>query len=212
MHNTPAAVSPKPFDFTLNGIFDCCLPDRHRRCAADPYAEPVPDNEVHARSGDGGFFLTGSAIIASWVSQFLAGRVRIKGDRKSLIVFAVCWGCSPVLFASNRNYFVLLFIGVFLSSFGSTANPADVRPCLVRAPDHTGREAVMFSSILRAQVSLAWVIGPLPAYALAMGFGFTVMYLSAAVAFVVCGTMVWFFCRRCVKSQKWRRGAGGTAA
>ena len=31
------------------------------------------------------------------------------------------------------------------------------------------------------------------AYALAMGFGFTVMYLSAAVAFVVCGAMVWFF-------------------
>ena len=59
--------------------------------------------------------------------------------------------------------------------------------------DHTGREAVMFSSILRAQVSLAWVIGPPLAYALAMGFGFTVMYLCAAVAFVVCGAMVWFF-------------------
>jgi SET family sugar efflux transporter-like MFS transporter len=51
----------------------------------------------------------------------------------------------------------------------------------------------MFSSILRAQVSLAWVIGPPLAYALAMGFGFTVMYLSAAVAFVFCGAIVWFF-------------------
>jgi SET family sugar efflux transporter-like MFS transporter len=51
----------------------------------------------------------------------------------------------------------------------------------------------MFSSILRAQVSLAWVIGPPLAYALAMGFGFTVMYLCAAVAFVVCGAMVWLF-------------------
>lgn len=59
--------------------------------------------------------------------------------------------------------------------------------------DKTGREAVMFSSILRAQVSLAWVIGPPLAYALAMGFGFTVMYLSAAVAFVFCGAIVWFF-------------------
>ena len=46
--------------------------------------------------------------------------------------------------------------------------------------DHTGREAVMFSSILRAQVSLAWVIGPPLAYALAMGFGFTVMYLCGS--------------------------------
>ncbi|WP_250222949.1 MFS transporter, partial [Escherichia coli] len=44
-----------------------------------------------------------------------------------------------------------------------------------------------------AQVSLAWVIGPPLAYALAMGFSFTVMYLSAAVAFIVCGVMVWLF-------------------
>ena len=28
-----------------------------------------------------------------------------------------------LLFAWNRNYFILLFVGVFLSSFGSTANP-----------------------------------------------------------------------------------------
>ena len=26
-----------------------------------------------------------------------------------------------------------------------------------------------------------------------MGFSFTVMYLSAAVAFIVCGVMVWLF-------------------
>ena len=83
-------------------------------------------------------------------------------------------------------------MGVFLSSFGSTANPQMFALAREHA-DHTGREAVMFSSILRAQVSLAWVIGPPLAYALAMGFGFTVMYLSAAVAFVVCGAMVWFF-------------------
>ena len=57
--------------------------------------------------------------------------------------------------------------------------------------DRTGREAVMFSSILRAQVSLAWVIGP-ARLRTGNGFGFTVMYLSA-VAFVVCGAMVWFF-------------------
>ncbi|MQJ40687.1 MFS transporter, partial [Escherichia coli] len=83
-------------------------------------------------------------------------------------------------------------IGVFLSSFGSTANPQMFALAREHA-DRTGREAVMFSSILRAQVSLAWVIGPPLAYALAMGFSFTVMYLSAAVAFIVCGVMVWFF-------------------
>jgi len=107
------------------------------------------------------------------------------------------------LFAWNRNYFVLLFVGVFLSSFGSTANPQMFALAREHA-DKTGREAVMFSSFLRAQVSLAWVIGPPLAYALAMGFSFTVMYLSAAVAFIVCGVMVWLFLPSMQKSFRWR--------
>ncbi len=140
-----------------------------------------------------GFFFTGSAVIGILVSQFLAGRSDKRGDRKSLIVFCYLLGVlACTLFAWNRNYFVLLFVGVFLSSFGSTANPQMFALAREHA-DKTGREAVMFSSFLRAQVSLAWVIGPPLAYALAMGFSFTVMYLSAAVAFIVCGVMVWLF-------------------
>ncbi|SUH36311.1 sugar efflux transporter [Salmonella enterica subsp. enterica] len=116
-------------------------------------------DEVHARPGMVGFFFTGSAVIGIIVSQFLAGRSDKKGDRKKLDRFLLRAGMlACVLFAWNRNYFILLFIGVFLSSFGSTAN----RRCL-RWPENMPIvqvvEAVMFSSILRAQVSLAWVIG-----------------------------------------------------
>ncbi len=140
-----------------------------------------------------GFFFTGSAVIGILVSQFLAGRSDRQGDRKSLIFVCCLLGAlACVLFAWNRSYFVLLFVGVFLSSFGSTANPQMFALAREHA-DRTGREAVMFSSILRAQVSLAWVIGPPIAYALALGFGFTTMYLSAAFAFVVCSLMVWLF-------------------
>ncbi|EMU7486892.1 sugar efflux transporter SetB [Escherichia coli] len=150
-------------------------------------------DEVHARPAMVGFFFSGSAVIGILVSQFLAGRSDKRGDRKSLIVFCCLLGVlACTLFAWNRNYFVLLFVGVFLSSFGSTANPQMFALAREHA-DKTGREAVMFSSFLRAQVSLAWVIGPPLAYALAMGFSFTVMYLSAAVAFIVCGVMVWLF-------------------
>ena len=71
-----------------------------------------------------GFFFTGSAIIGILVSQFLAGR----SDRKRRSQKPDCFCCllgvfACVLFAWNRNYFILLFVGVFLSSFGSTANP-----------------------------------------------------------------------------------------
>ncbi|WP_058911844.1 sugar efflux transporter SetB [Entomohabitans teleogrylli] len=150
-------------------------------------------DEVHARPAMVGFFFTGSAVIGILVSQFLARYSDRRGDRKTLILACCLLGAlGCVLFAWNRNYFILLLIGVLLSSFGSTANPQMFALAREHA-DKTGREAVMFSSILRAQVSLAWVVGPPLAYALALGFGFRTMYLCAGAAFIVCGVMVWFF-------------------
>ena len=107
-----------------------------------------------------GFFFTGSAIIGILVSQFLAGR----SDRKRRSQKPDCFCCllgvfACVLFAWNRNYFILLLLGC--SWAASARPPAPQMFALAREhADRTGREAVMFSSILRAQVSLAWVIGP----------------------------------------------------
>ncbi|HFN4723120.1 TPA: sugar efflux transporter SetB [Escherichia coli] len=193
MHNSPAVTSAKSFDLTSTAFLIVAFLTGIAGALQTPTLSIFLTDEVHARPAMVGFFFTGSAVIGILVSQFLAGRSDKRGDRKSLIVFCCLLGVlACTLFAWNRNYFVLLFVGVFLSSFGSTANPQ----MFALARDHadkTGREAVMFSSFLRAQVSLAWVIGPPLAYALAMGFSFTVMYLSAAVAFIVCGVMVWLF-------------------
>ena len=193
MHNSPAVSSAKSFDLTSTAFLIVAFLTGIAGALQTPTLSIFLTDEVHARPAMVGFFFTGSAVIGILVSQFLAGRSDKRGDRKSLIVFCCLLGVlACTLFAWNRNYFVLLFVGVFLSSFGSTANPQMF--ALARAhADKTGREAVMFSSFLRAQVSLAWVIGPPLAYALAMGFSFTVMYLSAAVAFIVCGVMVWLF-------------------
>ncbi|ATB77753.1 sugar efflux transporter SetB [Escherichia coli] len=193
MHNTPAVTSAKSFDLTSMAFLIVAFLTGIAGALQTPTLSIFLTDEVHARPAMVGFFFTGSAVIGILVSQFLAGRSDKRGDRKSLIVFCCLLGVlACTLFAWNRNYFVLLFVGVFLSSFGSTANPQMFALAREHA-DKTGREAVMFSSFLRAQVSLAWVIGPPLAYALAMGFSFTVMYLSAAVAFIVCGVMVWLF-------------------
>lgn len=192
MHNSPAVSSAKSFDLTSTAFLIVAFLTGIAGALQTPTLSIFLTDEVHARPAMVGFFFTGSAVIGILVSQFLAGRSDKRGDRKSLIVFCCLLGVlACTLFAWNRNYFVLLFVGVFLSSFGSTANPQMFALAREHA-DKTGREAVMFSS-LRAQVSLAWVIGPPLAYALAMGFSFTVMYLSAAVAFIVCGVMVWLF-------------------
>ncbi|EAA2971730.1 sugar efflux transporter SetB [Escherichia coli] len=193
MHNSPAVTSAKSFDLTSTAFLIVAFLTGIAGALQTPTLSIFLTDKVHARPAMVGFFFTGSAVIGILVSQFLAGRSDKRGDRKSLIVFCCLLGVlACTLFAWNRNYFVLLFVGVFLSSFGSTANPQMFALAREHA-DKTGREAVMFSSFLRAQVSLAWVIGPPLAYALAMGFSFTVMYLSAAVAFIVCGVMVWLF-------------------
>ncbi|HCQ0758833.1 TPA: sugar efflux transporter SetB [Escherichia coli] len=193
MHNSPAVSSAKSFDLTSTAFLIVAFLTGIAGALQTPTLSIFLADEVHARPAMVGFFFTGSAVIGILVSQFLAGRSDKRGDRKSLIVFCCLLGVlACTLFAWNRNYFVLLFVGVFLSSFGSTANPQMFALAREHA-DKTGREAVIFSSFLRAQVSLAWVIGPPLAYALAMGFSFTVMYLSAAVAFIVCGVMVWLF-------------------
>ncbi|HFV8572514.1 sugar efflux transporter SetB [Escherichia coli] len=193
MHNSPAVSSAKSFDLTSTAFLIVAFLTGIAGALQTPTLSIFLTDEVHARPAMVGFFFTGSAVIGILVSQFLAGLSDKRGDRKSLIVFCCLLGVlACTLFAWNRNYFVLLFVGVFLSSFGSTANPQMFALAREHA-DKTGREAVMFSSFLRAQVSLAWVIGPPLAYALAMGFSFTVMYLSAAVAFIVCGVMVWLF-------------------
>ncbi|EFG1576855.1 sugar efflux transporter SetB [Escherichia coli] len=193
MHNSPAVSSAKSFDLTSTAFLIVAFLTGIAGALQTPTLSIFLTDEVHARPAMVGFFFTGSAVIGILVSQFLAGRSDKRGDRKSLIVFCCLLGVlACTLFAWNRNYFVLLFVGIFLSSFGSTANPQMFALAREHA-DKTGREAVMFSSFLRAQVSLAWVIGPPLAYALAMGFSFTVMYLSAAVAFIVCGVMVWLF-------------------
>ncbi|EQA0894989.1 sugar efflux transporter SetB [Escherichia coli] len=193
MHNSPAVTSAKSFDLTSTAFLIVAFLTGIAGALQTPTLSIFLTDEVHARPAMVGFFFTGSAVIGILVSQFLAGRSDKRGDRKSLIVFCCLLGVlACTLFAWNRNYFVLLFVGVFLGSFGSTANPQMFALAREHA-DKTGREAVMFSSFLRAQVSLAWVIGPPLAYALAMGFSFTVMYLSAAVAFIVCGVMVWLF-------------------
>ncbi|WP_114986662.1 sugar efflux transporter [Pragia fontium] len=149
-------------------------------------------NEVHTRPILVGLFFTGSAVIGIIISQIIASYSDRSGDRKILIVICCLFGAlGSVLYAFNRDYFLLLTVGVLLSTFGSTATPQLFALAREHA-DRTNREVVMFSSILRAQISLAWVIGPPLAFALALGFGFKTMYLSAAVAFVFCSVIVWY--------------------
>ena len=149
--------------------------------------------EVGAQPFWVGLFYTVNAIAGILVSLALAKRSDSRGDRRRLIMLCCLMAVgNALLFAFNRHYLTLITCGVMLASIANAAMP-QLFALAREYADSSAREVVMFSSVMRAQLSLAWVIGPPLAYALAMGFGFTVMYLSAAVAFVVCGALVWFF-------------------
>lgn len=190
---TPANTTRRPLDLTSSAFLVIAFLTGTAGALQLPTLSLFLSSEVQARPFLVGMFYTGSAVIGIVVSQMLATRSDRQGDRKSLIFVCCLLGAlACMLFAWNRNYFILLFIGVLLSSFGSTANPQLFALAREHA-DKTGREAAMFSSILRAQISLAWVVGPPIAFALALGFGFTTMYLTAAVVFILCGILVKLF-------------------
>lgn len=139
-----------------------------------------------------GLFYSVSAVITMVVSYLLALRSDRMKDRKKLIVFCCIVALlNTLLFAFNRDYFWLMGLGLLLVALGSNIMP-QLFALAREYTEYSARDAVMFSSIMRAQMSLAWVIGPPVSFMLAAKYGFTVMYLAAMVAFVVGGIMVYF--------------------
>ncbi|SFN31773.1 MFS transporter, SET family, sugar efflux transporter [Izhakiella capsodis] len=150
-------------------------------------------SEIHVSPMLIGLFFTINALAGIVVSQLLASYSDRRGDRKTLILQCCLLGAAgALLFAWSHSYFLLIIIGTLLSGFGSTANPQMFALAREHA-DKTGREAAMFSAVMRAQISLAWVIGPPIAFMLSVSFGFKTMYICAAVAFVACALLVHFF-------------------
>ncbi|ATA19403.1 SET family sugar efflux transporter-like MFS transporter [Gibbsiella quercinecans] len=148
--------------------------------------------EVKVRPLWVGLFYTINAVAGIIVSFLLAKRSDTRGDRRKLILVCCLMAVGNcVLFAFNRDYLTLITLGVFLAAVANTAMP-QIFALAREYADSSAREVVMFSSVMRAQLSLAWVIGPPLSFALALNYGFTVMFLIAAGIFVLSAVLVWF--------------------
>lgn len=148
--------------------------------------------EVGARPVWVGLFYTVNAIAGIGVSLWLARRSDRQGDRRKLIMFCCLMAIgNALLFAFNRHYLTLITCGVLLASIANTAMP-QVFALAREYADRSAREVVMFSSIMRAQLSLAWVIGPPLAFTLALNYGFTTMFLIAVGIFAVSLALIAF--------------------
>lgn len=141
--------------------------------------------EVDVRPFWVGLFYTVNALAGIVVSLWLAKRSDAQGDRRKLIMFCCLMTIANcVLFAFTRHYLTLLTAGVLLSALANTTMP-QLFALAREYADSSAREAVMFSSVMRAQLSLAWVIGPPLAFLLALNYGFTAMFLFAGFIFLL---------------------------
>ncbi|MGD2919900.1 sugar efflux transporter SetA [Escherichia coli] len=139
-----------------------------------------------------GLFYTVNAIAGIGVSLWLAKRSDSQGDWRKLIIFCCLMAIgNALLFAFNRHYLTLITCGVLLASLANTAMP-QLFALAREYADNSAREVVMFSSVMRAQLSLAWVIGPPLAFMLALNYGFTVMFSIAAGIFTLSLVLIAF--------------------
>lgn len=150
------------------------------------------NREVGAQPFWIGLFYTVNAIAGIGVSLWLAKRSDSQGDRRKLIIFCCLMAIgNALLFAFNRHYLTLITCGVLLASLANTAMP-QLFALAREYADNSAREVVMFSSVMRAQLSLAWVIGPPLAFMLALNYGFTVMFSIAAGIFTLSLVLIAF--------------------
>ena len=148
--------------------------------------------EVNAAPFWVGLFYTVNAVAGIAISFALAKRSDSRGDRRRLILFCCLMAvANALLFAFNRHYLTLITCGVLLASLANTAMP-QLFALAREYADSSAREVVMFSSIMRAQLSLAWVIGPPLAFMLALNYGFTVMFSIAAGIFLLSLVLIFF--------------------
>ncbi len=148
--------------------------------------------EVHVSPLWVGLFYTINAVAGIAVSLLLAKRSDNRGDRRRLIMFCCLMAVgNALLFAFNRHYLTLVTCGVLLSAIASVSMP-QIFALAREYADSSAREVVMFSSVMRAQLSLAWVVGPPLSFALALNYGFTTMFIIAAGLFVLCLALIAF--------------------
>ncbi|KGQ37982.1 sugar efflux transporter [Gallibacterium genomosp. 1] len=130
------------------------------------------------------------SIILGQIIGYFSDRIK---DRRLLI-----FGCSLmatvgyVIFAFSRNYWVLLTLAVTLFGLGSASNP-QIFAFAREYANRKQRQAIMFMTIMRAQISLAWIIGPPLAFWLAINTGFTFLFLIGATVFLLSACCGRFF-------------------
>ncbi|WP_380177433.1 sugar efflux transporter [Kalamiella sp. sgz302252] len=134
--------------------------------------------EVKAAPAAIGFFYMVNAATGILIGFGLAALSDRIGVRRHLLMFCYFMAIlNGLLFAFHRHYLFLLIAGSFLTAVANAATPQ----LFALAREHDKKP--MFNALMRAQLSLAWVVGPPLAFSLTATVGFTRLYLLTAAIF-----------------------------
>lgn len=143
-------------------------------------------DEIRVRPLLVGLFFTANAVVGVLIGQVLAYFSDKMQDRKRLIVGCGIAGVlGGLLYAFDRHYWVLISLGVVLMSLCSAMTP-QLFALSREYTDSQNKQAVTFSTVMRAQFSLAWVFGPPLAFFILAHFNYTKLFFGVAVLYVVC--------------------------
>jgi len=147
--------------------------------------------EVQVTSLWVGLFYAVNAGTGIVVSFLLAKKSDCLRDRRNLILICYLLAAGNcLLFAFNRNYLTLITAGVLLTAIANTAIP-QLFALAREYGEKTSHNVAMFSAMMRAQLSLAWVFGPPLAFMLVVNYGFTAMFMFAAGIFLLVTLLAW---------------------
>jgi SET family sugar efflux transporter-like MFS transporter len=147
--------------------------------------------EVQVTSLWVGFFYAVNAGVGIIVSFLLAKKSDRQRDRRNLILICYLLAAGNcLLFAFNRNYLTLITVGVLLTAIANTAIP-QLFALAREYGERSSQNVAMFSAVMRAQLSLAWVFGPPLAFMLVVNYGFTAMFIFAAGIFLLVTLLAW---------------------
>lgn len=149
-----------------------------------------------------GLFFTVNAVMGIVVGQLLAAYSDRMDRRKKLILICGFAGViGSALYAFDRHYWVLASLGVLLMSLCSAMTP-QLYALAREYTDREKKEAVTFSTVMRAQFSLAWVVGPPLAFFIAAHFDFTRLFLGVSFLYIVCVFIIFKFLPDIAKQQQ----------
>ncbi len=159
---------------------------------------------LHASPFEMGVFLALSILSAVFISHQIAQFSDKNGDRRKIILFSqAAFIVVMILFTVVRRYYLALFIMLSISSFTASAMPQTYTLAREFSDKNLGKNATLFVSLMRAMMSLSWVIGPPLAFILYGKYGFNGAFIFAASAMLFSSFIVWtmFPTRKVIQSD-----------